>query len=204
MTTAPTSTDASATSTADRHAALLAAYTELMTETGRRPGVRALRERAKTSTDAAADWLKTHAPERRPPEIPAESLEPLLVPLWAAAVDAATRLLQDEHEASLAAHLESERQALAAAERDAAHAQQQADRAAAAEKRAEQLAAEITTAKQEAAGALERAHKADQAATAASTRAQAAISAAEQAAAVAQAEARTLREALSAIRGTDV
>lgn len=81
-----------------------------------------MRERAHTSTDAAADRLKTHAPERRPPEIPSEQLSPVLAPLWAAAVDAATGLLQDEHEATLATHIDSERQALAAAERDAIHA----------------------------------------------------------------------------------
>lgn len=188
---------------ADRAAALLAAYTEHLAETGRRPSIRALRERAKTSTDAAADWLRHHAPERRPPEIPAEQLSPVLAPLWAAAVDAAIQALQDEHEASLAAHVESEQQALAAAERDAVHAQQQADRASAAEKQAEQLAAEITIAKDEAAGARTQAREAELLATAESARAQAAIHAAEQVAAVAQAEARTLREALAAIRGTD-
>lgn len=199
---APTRTGAGVT--ADRDVALLAAYTAHRTETGRRPSVRTLRERARVSTDAAADWLREHAPERHPLEIPAEQLSLVLAPLWAAAVDAATQALQDEHGATVAAHLESEQQALAAAERDAVHAKQQADRAAVAETRAEQLATEITTAKQEAAGAREQAREAEQAATAERARAQAAIHTAEQAAAVAQAESRTLREALAAIRGTDV
>lgn len=51
-----------AAATADRDAALLAAYAAHMTENGRRPSVRTLRERAQVSTNEAADWLREHAP----------------------------------------------------------------------------------------------------------------------------------------------
>lgn len=196
MAPAPTS-DAAA---ADRHAALLAAYTDHMAETGRRPGVRALRERARTSTDAAAVWLKTHAPERQPPELPAEQLAPVLAPLWAAAVDVATQILRDEHDAALAAHIESERQALQDAYRANAQVQQLADRAAAAESRAEALARKIVTAQQEAHRARTHAYEAGQATAELRERAQEVIHEAEQTAAVARAEAAVLREALAAVR----
>lgn len=187
---------------ADRDAALLAAYTELMTETGRRPSVRALRERARTSTDAAATWLKTRAPKRQPPEIPAESLVPVLAPLWAAAVDAAARALHEEHEAALAIHRESEQRALADAEQATAYAQQQCDRATEAEARADALAREIVTAQQDAHQARAWAHEAGAAAAKTRESAQAAINEAEQAAAMAQVEAATLREVLASIKPT--
>jgi flagellar biosynthesis GTPase FlhF len=203
MTTAPTSDDAAApTGTSGRHAALLAAYTAHLAEHGRRPGVRALRERARVSTDAAATWLKEHAPERRAPEIPAERLAPVLEPLWAAAVDAASQVLQEDHQATLAAHLESEQQALQDAERATTQAQQQADRAAEAESRAEALTREVVTSQQEAHRAREQAHEVGEAAAEIRERAQQAIHQAEQAAAVARAEAAALREALAAVRPT--
>ncbi|WP_010540097.1 hypothetical protein [Dietzia alimentaria] len=202
MATLSASTDTTVTSTAsitDRDAALLAAYAELMAETGRRPSIRTLRERARVSTDAAADWLRHHAPERRAPEIPAESLAPVLAPLWAAAVDMATQSRRDEHQTTLAAHLESEARALADAEQAATKAQQQVDRAAAAETRVENLAREIVTAQQAAHRAREQAHEADTTAAETRERAHVAIHQAEQAVAQAEAEATTLREALAAI-----
>lgn len=200
MDTAPTRTDAATAITTDRDAALLSAYTAHLKEHGRRPSIRALRERARVSTDAAATWLKTHAPGRRPPEIPAENLTPVLAPLWAAAVDAAVQILQVEHQTALSAHVESERQALADAERATAQVEQLADRATAAESRAEALAREIATAQQEAQRAHAQAHEAGQAAAETRESAQAAIHDAEQAAAVARAEAATLREALATVR----
>lgn len=191
---------APASGTSDRHAALLAAYTAHLAEYGRRPGVRALRERARVSTDAAATWLKEHAPERRAPELPAERLAPVLAPLWAAAVDAATQVLQEDHQATLATHIKSEQQALQDAERATTHAQQQADRAAEAASRAEALSREISTFQQEAHRARQQAHEAEKAAAEIRERAQRDIHQAEQAAAVARGEAAALREALTAVR----
>ena len=73
--------------------------------------VRALRERAKVSTDAASGWLRTNRPTRDVPPVPTEALERVLQPLWSAAVAAA----RDEHaEADTA-----ERAALIQAETDA-------------------------------------------------------------------------------------
>lgn len=199
MVAASTSEDPASGAT-ERHAALLAAYTAHLAEHGRRPGVRALRERARVSTDAAASWLKKHAPERRAPEIPAERLAPVLAPLWAAAVEAATQILEEDHQATLATHIESEQQALQETERATTHAQQQAARAAEAASRAEALAREIDTSQQEAHRARQQAHEAERAAAESRERAQQAIYQAEQAAAVARAEAAALREALVAVR----
>ena len=73
--------------------------------------VRALRERAKVSTDAASAWLRTNRPTRDVPPVPTDALERVLLPLWSAAVAAA----RDEHaEADTA-----ERAALVQAESDA-------------------------------------------------------------------------------------
>lgn len=191
MTAAPTST------VTERDAALLAAYTAHVTETGRRPSVRALRERARTSTGAAATWLKTCAPERRAPEIPAEQLSPVLAPLWAAAVEAATQALQDDHQAALDEHIESEALALEMTEQALTEAHQQA---IAAEARADELVQALSALQEEIPLVRQLVHAAEQSAAAERERAHAAIHEAEQAAAVARAEAQTLREALAAVR----
>jgi len=73
--------------------------------------VRALRERAKVSTDAASAWLRDHRPSRDVPPVPSETLGRVLEPLWSAAV-AAARDEQAEADAT-------ERAALVAAEADA-------------------------------------------------------------------------------------
>lgn len=99
-----------AKSTTTTAAALADAFAALSVE-GQAVTVRALRERAKVSTDAASEWLRTNRPTRDVPPVPTDALERVLLPLWSAAVAAA----RDEHaEADTA-----ERAALIQAETDA-------------------------------------------------------------------------------------
>ncbi len=172
-------------------AALAEAFAALSVE-GKPVTVRALRERAKVSTDAASAWLRTNRPTRDVPPVPTDALERVLEPLWSAAVAAA----RDEHAeadtAERAALVQAESDALTelaavtsrAEASDAEVAQlhrEVADltnRLAAAEAARDQQAGLAAAATREAAEAREAAHKAE-------------LSAAE-----AQATARTLREIL--------
>ena len=73
--------------------------------------VRSLRERARVSTDAASEWLRTNRPTRDVSPVPTDVLARVLDPLWSAAVAAA----RDEQAETDAA----ERAALVGAEADA-------------------------------------------------------------------------------------
>lgn len=154
--------------------------------------VRALRERAKVSTDAAAEWLRTNRPARDVPPVPTEALERVLQPLWSAAVAAA----RDEHaEADTA-----ERAGLIQAETDAL------TELAAATSRAEATEAEVAELRREVADLRTRfaeveADSEQQAGLAAAATREAidareAAHKAELSATEAQATARTLREIL--------
>ncbi|WP_299487272.1 hypothetical protein [uncultured Gordonia sp.] len=173
------------TTAADRNAIILDAYTALTSENGRRPGVRALRERAGVSTDAAAAWLKNNAPATNAaPEVPEDQLAALLTPLWAAAVAAAGEDTSEAHAAEITALTEAEAQAVAradeaeqrvaeleqriaeletdhaarVAELEAAVAQAES-RIAAAEQAAATAQASVDTARTEAAAAVQQAEK---------------------------------------------
>ena len=172
-------------------AALADAFAALSVE-GKPVTVRALRERAKVSTDAASAWLRTNRPARDVPPVPADALERVLLPLWSAAVAAA----RDEHAeadtAERAALIQAEADALTevaaatsraqASEAEVAHLRREvadlSTRLAQVEADRERQAGLAAAATREAIEAREAAHKAE-------------LSAAE-----AQATARTLREVL--------
>ncbi|WP_205411892.1 hypothetical protein, partial [Mycobacterium persicum] len=90
--------------------ALADAFAALSVE-GKPVTVRALRERARVSTDAASEWLRTNRATRDVSPVPADVLARVLDPLWSAAVAAA----RDEQAEADAA----ERAALVTAEADA-------------------------------------------------------------------------------------
>jgi len=154
--------------------------------------VRALRERAGVSTDAAAGWLRTNRPTRDVPPVPTETLGRVLEPLWSAAV-AAARDEQAEADAT-------ERAALVAAEADALTDLE------AMTVRAEAADAELATMHRELAALSARLAEAEAArdeqvalvatANQDAATARTAAHAAEVAAADAQATARTLRDVL--------
>lgn len=172
-------------------AALADAFAALAVE-GRPVTVRALRERAKVSTDAASAWLRANRPTLDVPPVPADALERVLQPLWSAAV-AAARDEQAEADAT-------ERAALVQAEADAlTDLEAMTVRAEAAEaelkgirRKLDDLSARLADA--EAARDEQAALAA--AATQDATAARATAHAAELAAAEARATARTLREIL--------
>ena len=174
--------------------ALADAFAALSME-GKPVTVRALRERARVSTDASSAWLRANRPTRDVPPLPTDVLGRVLEPLWSAAVAAA----RDEQAESDAA----ERAALVQAEADAltdlAEATSRAGAAEAETARLRRELADLTTrlADAEAARAEQAALAA--AATQDATGARAAAHAAELLAAEAQATARTLREALDTI-----
>ena len=154
--------------------------------------VRALRERAKVGTDAAAEWLRTNRPTRDVPPVPTAALERVLQPLWSAAVAAA----RDAHaEADTA-----ERAALVQAETDALTEVAVAiSRAEAAESEVAQLrreVADLTTRLADAEAARDQQAALTAAVTREAAEARAAAHKAELSAAEAQATARTLREVL--------
>jgi hypothetical protein len=171
--------------------ALADAFAALSVE-GKPVTVRALRERARVSTDAASEWLRTNRPTRDVSPVPADVLARVLDPLWSAAVAAA----RDEHAETDAA----ERAALIRAEADALTDLAAATaRAETAEAQTAQLCrelAELTTrlAATETARDDQRALAA--AAAKDATQARTAAHTAELLAAEAQATSRTLREVL--------
>jgi hypothetical protein len=169
-------------------AALADAFASLSVE-GRPVTVRALRERAGVSTDAAAEWLRVNRPVRDVSPPPADVLSRVLEPLWSAAVAVA----RDEQEEATAA----DRDALVQAEAEAL-TELSASVARVAELEAEvarirrDLASAETARDRQAALAAAAAKDADDARTATHT--------AELAAAEAQATARTLREVIDTLR----
>ena len=176
-------------------AALADAFAALTVE-GLPVTVRSLRERAKVSTDAASEWLRTNRPARDVSPVPTEVLAAVLDPLWSAAVAVA----RDEQAETDAA----ERAALVQAETDAlTELAAMAARAAEAEAEIEQLRrelADLTAAR----AAADAARDEQQAIAAQAVRdaaeARAAAHAAELLAAEAQATARTLREVIDGLR----
>ena len=178
--------------------ALADAFAALSVE-GKPVTVRALRERARVSTDAASEWLRTNRPARDVSPVPPDVLARVFDPLWSAAVVAA----RDEQAEADAA----ERATLVQAEADAL------TDLAAATSRAEAAEAETARLGRELADLTARlstteAARAEQAALAAAATkdaadARAAAHSAELLAAEAQATARTLREVLDTVsKGT--
>ena len=161
--------------------------------------MRALRERARVSTDAASEWLRTNRPTRDVPAIPGEVLARVLDPLWSAAVTAA-RDEQAEADAT-------DRAALVQAETDALNElTATTSRAEAAEADAAQLRrelADLTTRLADAEAALDEQAALAATATHEAATTRAAAHTAELRATEAQATARTLREVLDTItKGT--
>lgn len=154
--------------------------------------VRALRERAKVSTDAASAWLRTNRPTRDVPPVPSDVLARVLDPLWSAAVTAA-RDEQAEADAT-------ERAALVQAEADAltelAAATSRADAAEAEMAQLRREVADLTTRLAEAEAAREQQVAIAAAAAREAIEAREAAHKAELSATEAQATARTLREIL--------
>ncbi|MBD0021074.1 hypothetical protein GII33_09035 [Gordonia pseudamarae] len=195
------------TAAADRNAAILDAYAALTSENGRRPGVRALRERAGVSTNAAAAWLKTHAPATvSAPEVPEDQLSSLLKPLWAAAVAAASEDTAEAHAAEVAALTEAETHALARADEAEARVAELEQRIAELETEHAARVAELTSAVEQAesriAAAEQAAATAQASVNAARTEAGAAVQQAEQraiAAEKAQASAEAVAETLRVV-----
>lgn len=177
-------------------AAALADAFAALTVAGRPVTVRSLRERAKVSTDAASEWLRTNRPARDVSPVPAEVLAPVLDPLWSAAVAVA----RDEQAETDAA----ERAALVQAEADAlTELAAMTARAEAAEAEIEELRRELTdltAARAAADAARDEQHVAAVAAVKDASDARAAAHTAELLAAEAQATARTLREVLDTLR----
>lgn len=176
-------------------AALADAFAALTVE-GRPVTVRSLRERAKVSTDAASEWLRTNRPARDVSPVPAEVLAPVLDPLWSAAVAAA----RDEQAETDAA----ERAALVQAEADAlTELASVTARAEAAEAEIEQLRrelADLTTARAAAEAVRDEQQALAAQAVKDATEARAVAHTAELLAAEAQATARTLREVIDGLR----
>lgn len=161
-------------------AALAEAFAALSVE-GKPVTVRALRERAKVSTDAASAWLRTNRPIRDVPPVPSEVLARVLEPLWSAAMTAA----RDEHAESDA----NERAALIQAETDAL------TKVAAATSRAEDAEDEVAQLRREVANLTARLDAAE-----AARDQQVKIAAAANSDAIdARATARTLRDVIDRI-----
>jgi len=157
--------------------------------------VRSLRERARVSTDAARQWLRTNRPTRVVSPVPTDVLARVLDPLWSAAVAAA----RDEHAETDA----TERAALVAAEAEAltelaaATSQTEAAQPETAQLRRE--LADLTTRLTATETARDQQSALAAAATKDATDARAATHTAELLTAEAQATARTLREILDTV-----
>jgi hypothetical protein len=171
--------------------ALADAFAALSVE-GKPVTVRALRERARVSTDAASEWLRTNRPARDASPVPADVLARVLDPLWPAAVAAA----RDEQAEADAA----ERAALVRAEADAltdlATATSRAETAEAQTAQLRRELAELTTRLAATQAARDDQTALASAATKDATDARAAAHTAELLATEAQATSRTLREVL--------
>jgi hypothetical protein len=171
--------------------ALADAFAALSVE-GKPVTVRALRERARVSTDAASEWLRTNRPTRDVSPVPADVLARVLDPLWSAAVAAARDEQAETDAAERAALIRAEADALT----DLAAATARAETAEAQTAQLCRELAELTTrlAATETARDDQRALAA--AAAKDATQARTAAHTAELLAAEAQATSRTLREVL--------
>lgn len=172
-------------------ATLADAFAALAVE-GKPATVRALRERAKVSTDAASAWLRANRPTRDVPPVPTETLGRVLEPLWSAAVavardeqaeaDATERAALVQAEADALTDLEAMTARAEAADAEVAELRRElaalTSRLADTEADRDEQAALVATANQDAATARAAAHTAELAAT------------------EAQATARTLRDVL--------
>lgn len=183
-------------------AAIVDAFAALAAD-GRRVTVRALRERAGCSTEAARVWLKANRPGPATIPVPADALAPILEPLWAAALAAARDEIGERVDADRAVAVDAEAAALdqaathaeradvaeaAVAERDALIGEVRAELEAA-EQRAEQAAAAAQAAQAETLVERDRARQAERDAASAQV-----------AAARAEATADTFRDIVEALK----
>lgn len=171
--------------------ALADAFAALSVE-GKPVTVRALRERARVSTDAASEWLRTNRPTRDVSPVPSDVLARVLDPLWSAAVAAARDEQAEADAAERAALVQAEAEALA----DLATATSRAEAAEAETAQLRRELADLSTRLAAAEAARDEQTALAAAATKDATAARAAAHAAELLAAEAQATARTLREVL--------
>lgn len=176
-------------------AALADAFAALTVE-GKPVTVRALRERARVSTDAASEWLRANRPARDVTPVPADVLGRLLDPLWSAAVSAARDEQAEADAAERAELVAAEADALAEVAAVTTRAEEAEAGAAALRRELADLTARLTAAET----ARDQQAAAAAAATAAAETARASAHAAELRAAEAQATARTLREVLDTLR----
>ena len=174
--------------------ALADAFAALSME-GKPVTVRALRERARVSTDAASEWLRTNRPTRDVSPVPTDVLARVLDPLWSAAVAAARDEQAEADAAERAALVQAEADALT----DLAAATSRAEAAEAETARLRREIADLTTRLVTTEAARDEQAALVAAATQDAATARAATHAAELIAAEAQATARTLREALDTI-----
>lgn len=171
--------------------ALADAFAALSVE-GKPVTVRALRERARVSTDAASQWLRTNRPTRDVSPVPTDVLARVLDPLWSAAVAAARDEQAETDAAERAALVQAEAEALA----DLAAATTRAEAAEAQTAQLRRELADLSTRLAAAEAARDEQSALAAAATKDATAARAAAHTAELLAAEAQATARTLREVL--------
>ena len=157
--------------------------------------VRSLRERARVSTDAASEWLRTNRPTRDVSPVPTDVLARVLDPLWSAAVAAARDEHAENDAVERAALLQAEADALA----DLAAATTQAETAQAETTQLRRELADLTTRLAATEAARDQQTALAAAATKEATDARAATHTAELLTAEAQATARTLREILDTV-----
>ena len=157
--------------------------------------VRALRERARVSTDAASEWLRTNRPNRDVSPVPSDVLARVLDPLWSAAVAAARDEQAEADAAERAALVQAEADALT----DLTAATSRAEAAQAETTQLRRELADLTTRLAATEAARDQQSALAAAATKEATDARAATHTAELLTAEAQATARTLREILDTV-----
>lgn len=174
--------------------ALADAFAALSVE-GKPVTVRALRERARVSTDAASEWLRTNRPSRDVSPVPTDVLARVFDPRWSAAVVAA----RDEQAEADAAERATLVQAEADALTDLAAAISRAEAAEAETARLSRELADLTARLSTTEAARDEQAALAAAATKDAADARATAHSAELLAAEAQATARTLREVLDTV-----
>ncbi|WP_347956111.1 hypothetical protein [Gordonia aichiensis] len=92
-------------------ARLAESYAALVTE-GADVTVRALRDRARCTTETARKWLESNRPDPEISEAPLELIAAAFAPVWSAAVTAARADVADTHNRQLQAAATSESEAL--------------------------------------------------------------------------------------------
>ncbi|KJR10288.1 hypothetical protein [Gordonia sihwensis] len=97
-------------------ARLAESYAALVAE-GSDVTVRALRERARCTTEAARQWLQDNRPDPTAGEAPLDVLAAAFAPVWSAAVTAARADVADTHDRQLQAAATSEADALGQVEK---------------------------------------------------------------------------------------